>query len=351
MQCFDWDGEPEWSFVYSGPDHHQHHDAVQLPNGNVVFIAFERKTGEEALAAGRDPEFVADAGEVHPDTLIEINPWNGEIVWEWRVWDHLVQDFDPDADNHGVPEAHPELVDINVTSGMNEADWNHLNAIAYNAELDQLVVTSAFLGEIWIIDHSTTTAEAAGHSGGLRGRGGDLLYRWSGLSAPSTSNAPQHPSTKHDGTWIADGLPGAGNLLVFDNDPLGGSPESVVVELELPLLDDGWYERAQTVWSFAAEGFYAPFVSGAQRLAGGNTLVTDGPAGRIFEVTPEGDIVWEYVSPVIEQDILGPFDPIPENEFLGTANMVFDAAHYTADSPGLAGRYLTPGDPLEGPAD
>ena len=93
----------------------------------------------------------------------------GEVVWEWHLWDHLIQDADKDKANFGDVGAHPERVDINynVVAGQRaNPDWTHFNAVAYNAELDQVVVSLRNFSEIWILDHGTTTREAGGHTGG-----------------------------------------------------------------------------------------------------------------------------------------------------------------------------------------
>src|SRR5262249_9002658 len=147
-----------------------------------------------------------------PDSILEIKPTGqatGDVVWEWHVWDHLVQDFDKSKPNFGKIADHPELVDVNygqdtlapilaapggldklksigyVGAGTSAAamsrvspDWTHFNAVAYNPDLDQIVVTVHSFSEFWVIDHATTSAEAAGHVGGKSGRGGDILYRW-----------------------------------------------------------------------------------------------------------------------------------------------------------------------------
>ena len=114
-----------------------------------------------------------------PDHVIEVKPTgpsSGDIVWEWYVWDHLIQDYDPSQHNYGDVEEHPELIDINF--GSYNADWIHTNSIDYNEEFDQILLSSRTFSEIWVIDHSTTTEEAAGHTGGNSGMGGDILYRW-----------------------------------------------------------------------------------------------------------------------------------------------------------------------------
>ena len=99
------------------------------------------------------------------------NGSGGQIVWEWHIWDHLIQDHDSSKDNFGVISNHPELIDINMISatgggppGMNSGDWFHINGIDYNADLDQIAFSSRHASEVYIIDHSTTTSEAATHS-------------------------------------------------------------------------------------------------------------------------------------------------------------------------------------------
>jgi len=144
-----------------------HHDVKTLPNGNVLLIAWEIKTLYEAIVAGRNPNYVSDQG-LWPDHVIEVEPTgptSGDIVWEWHVWDHLIQDFDPTKENYGVVGDHPELVDINYGASQ-KLDIMHTNSIDYNEDFDQIMVSVCFYNEIWVIDHSTTTEEAAGHTGG-----------------------------------------------------------------------------------------------------------------------------------------------------------------------------------------
>jgi len=269
-------------------------------------IAWELKTGAEAIAAGRNPSRLSD-GELWADHVIEVAPtgtYGGTIVWEWHSWDHLVQDYDAAKANYGVVADHPELIDINYfqTPG---ADWHHINAIDYNADLDQIVLSVRNFSEIWIIDHSTTTSEAAGHTGGNSGMGGDLLYRWGNPQTYDAGSAgDQQLFGQHDAEWIADGLPGAGNILIFNNGQgRPGGDASSVDEIVPPLLPNGTYSNSSAygppapAWSYAASpptNFYAMRISGSERLPNGHTLVCDGPAGRFFEVTTSGQTVWEY---------------------------------------------------------
>ena len=178
VEIIDWDGNVLWGYDYADVEFLQHHDVEMLPNGNVLLLAWERKTQGEAIAAGRDPGLLQ--GELWVDHLVEIQPQGDEgsqIVWEWHLWDHMVQDYDAGKANFGVVDQHPELIDINYARG-GKADWTHSNAVDYNPELDQVIISVLGFCEAWVIDHSTTSQQAAGHTGGLRNSGGDLLYRW-----------------------------------------------------------------------------------------------------------------------------------------------------------------------------
>src|SRR5918995_4961819 len=162
IEALDWNGNLLWRLDYASSQHMQHHDIEPLPSGNVLLLAWERKTAEEAIAAGRDPKLLRD-GEGWPDTVVEYDPRTDQVVWKWSVWDHLIQDHDPTKANHGDVAAHPEKVDVNyAVVGDGEADWNHANAIDYNAELDQIMISLRSHSELWIIDHNSTTEEARG---------------------------------------------------------------------------------------------------------------------------------------------------------------------------------------------
>jgi len=306
VELLDWDGSMVWSFDYSSDEHRLHHDVEALPNGNILMIAWERKSEAEALAVGRNPSLLKQ-GELWPDCIIEVEPSGasgGTIVWEWHIWDHLIQDYDMTKANYGTVAAHPELIDLNYTL-IPMADWTHSNAIDYSPELDQIMLCVRSFSEIWIIDHSTTTAEAAGHSGGSSGRGGDLLYRWGNPQAyDAGSAADQQLFVQHDAEWIEAGLPGAGNILIFNNGTgRPGGDYSSVDEIEPPLEADGGYGSAvpygpaSPTWSYQASpasDLSASHISSSQRLPNGNTLICDGPNGRFLEVTTGGDTVWEY---------------------------------------------------------
>lgn len=379
VQEFAWDGELVWDFAFHNDKQYAHHDATKLPNGNVLMVVWDKKTRDEAIAAGRKKDLVSDYLE--PDSVIEVKPTGkttGQIVWEWHLWDHLVQDHDSSKANFGDVSAHPELVDINFVeqpmgfgpqpappaanaktaapprdpakdavkkaeaeklktlgyvgtpqqrSQRINPDWTHVNSVDYNPALDQIVISVHELSEIWIIDHSTTTAQAAGHTGGRSGKGGDLLYRWGNPRAyRAGTNTDQTLFAQHNAHWIPPGLPGEGHMLVFNNG--GHRPDgnySSVDELVLPVDGQGRYPLEtgssygpkKPIWSYSApkkSDFYAFFISGAQRLANGNTLICSGPNGTLFEVTPAQEVVWKYVNPV--KGDFGPGGPPRPNQVL-----------------------------------
>jgi len=309
VQEIDADNNVVWDFEYDSDEYRLHHDIEVLPNGNILMIAWELKTSAEALAAGHNSNLLKD-DELWPDHVIEVNPDANEIVWEWHAWDHLVQDYDPTAENYGVVAGHPELIDLNFIGGgppSGVADWNHTNAIDYNAELDQIMLSVHNFSEIWVIDHSTTTAEAASHAGGNSGQGGDLLYRWGNPQAYDAGTAAdQQLFMQHDAQWIPEGYPGAGNILIFNNGTRRSDGNYSSVDEIIPPVDTagnysldsgGAFDPAAPTWAYIADNptdFYAPNISGVQRLPNGNTLICDGPAGYFFEVTLVGEIVWEY---------------------------------------------------------
>ena len=140
------------------------------------------------------------------------------MVWRWRVWDHLIQDYDATKANYGNVAANPRLIDADGTESRIPAFWNHMNSIDYNAALDQIMLSVRGNSEVWIIDHSTTTAEAAAHTGGKSGKGGDLLYRWGNPKAYGAgTQSDQELYQQHDAEWVSTGYPGAGNITVFNN--------------------------------------------------------------------------------------------------------------------------------------
>jgi len=335
VEAIDWNGDRVWRFAYHGQEHELHHDIEGLPNGNVLMIAWERKTRAAALAAGRDPERLSD-GEVWPDHIIEVDPRSGDVVWEWHVWDHLVQDRDPTKPGFGDPADHPRRIDVNFTkSGHGAADWNHTNSVDYDAARDEIVVSVRQFSEIWVIDHSTSTEDA-------RGPAGDLLFRWGNPAAYGRGTpADQALFVQHDARWTTDPS-GALAFTVFNN----GLPkvrQYSTVDLIVPEMVAGQYVIGDD-GRFSAtlqrefpldprDEFFASNTSGAVRLADGDLLVTDAPHGRVLEATPRGKVVWEYVNPYFD----GNPDRVPRTGagFPIAPWRLFKAEHYAPSFPGL----------------
>jgi hypothetical protein len=345
---FDFDGNLIWTFVYN-EGRLPHHNVTVLPNGNILAIVWESKTSDEARRAGRREELIPPRG-VWPDMLIEfepIRPSGARIVWEWHMWDHLIQNVDRQQGNFGEPKNHPERIDINGDSRGNALapSWDlfHTNAVAYNADFDQLLLSVPTFNEVWVIDHSTTTHEAEGSTGGRSGRGGDLLYRWGNPKAYGRGTESDRVlGFQHDAHWIAPGLPGAGNILIFSTRTPGSEGDfPKVYEFAPAVNSDGQYTRpgngpfspAAPEWTYTKpDSFRGSFLSGSQRLANGNTFISAGPQGRMFEVTPTGAIVWEYWSPYGRDNGVNPFS-------------LFRATRIPPEHPGLQHRDLRPLDP------
>lgn len=322
VQLFSWGGTLIWDYVYSNESHHQHHDIEPLPNGNVLILAWERVTKEEAIAAGRKPDTIHQKG-MFPDTVVEVRRTGrttGEVVWRWSAWDHLIQDFDASKENYGNPADHPELIDVNLNPRP-RSDWMHTNSIDYNPILDQIIINPRSFNEFMVIDHSTTTEEAKGSSGGRNGKGGDILYRWGNpANYRAGTSEDQQFFQQHDARWIQAGQPGAGNITIFNNQAgQSGEDYSSVDEINPSLIRNGSYriakgkafEPEKPIWSYVADppsDFYSSFISGAERLPNGNTLICSGAEGIFFEVTPEGKTVWEYHNPITLPP-LGPEGP------------------------------------------
>jgi hypothetical protein len=366
IEEYNWNDSLVWQFTYSTANYQSHHDIRPLPNGNILLLAVEKKTVSQLLASGFDPSKfqpeINTKGYMLPDYVIEVQPTppvGGNIVWEWHVWDHLIQDFDPTKLNYGVVADHLELIDADGDGKQLPLFWNHMNAVNYNPKFDQIIMSVRGNSEAWVIDHSTTSEQAAGHTGGRYGKGGDLLYRWGNPICYKMGNASnQKLFQQHDAQWIDSTCPGAGNMLAFNNGL--NRNYSSIDEFTPPVDSFGNYLRtagtafgpANLTWTWFAtppSSMYSWAISGAQRLPNGNTLICDGIHGNLLEVTSSGQVVWKYVNPVINTGPLYQGDSIPQDpthpgEY---RNMVFRAQRYSPTHPGLLGRNLTPGNFIE----
>jgi len=366
IEEYDWDGKLVWEMNISTDAYMQHHDIRPLPNGNIIMLVVEKKIYAEVLAAGFNPSKlqpeVQQKGMMLPDCVYEIKPAKpagGTIVWEWHVWDHLIQDYDPTKSNYGDVKNHPELIDAAGDQKILPMFWNHMNSIDYNPLLDQIALSVRNNSEVWIIDHSTTISESKSHSGGRCGKGGDLLFRWGNpLTYRMGTSSDQKLYQQHDAEWVRPGYPGAGNITVFNNGL--GRNYSSVDEFTPPIDANGNYTRmsqqafgpANFCWTWQATppgDMFAEAISGAQRLPNGNTLIDDGTHGTFIEVTQSGEVVWKYICPValtgpLLQGSALPDDPARAGEKM---NAVFRVYKYPSTYAAFTGRDLSPGSSIE----
>jgi hypothetical protein len=268
----DWDGRVLWEIQQ--PDHH--HDARRLRNGNVLLLCAKRLPGEIATRVrGGRPGSEQEGGYMDADYLQEMTT-DGQIVWEWRSWEHL----------------DPEIDAITATQDARE-EWTHGNSISEMPD-GNILISFRNISTIAMIDR----------------RSGEIYWK---LGAPPLSG--QHAP------YILEN----GNILLFDNGPhrLDETfPFSRVLEIDPATKQVVWQYTDTPVWKF-----FSPRISNAQRLPNGNTLICEGSFGRIFEVTSEGETVWEYVSPYFGQGD----DPAAQ------VNTVFRAYRYTAEEIARAG--------------
>jgi len=388
----DWDGNTVWSYKETRPNYVSHHDYVRAFNPKLgapttFYIANRDVTQEECIALGCDPANDYTGAQI--DTIVEVD-MDGNVIWEWRFVDHLVQDRYPDKANY-VGEGktiadYPGRLNVNLPGRPVRRDWLHLNAMDYNQDLDQ-VMFDTVQGEVYIVDHGNTFVPGDPEASLALAAGpkGDLLYRFGdparyGQGDPPrvledwTMSSPGHKQIGgvHDIQWIDEGLPGAGNLLLFNNAQylFERMPQSYVFEIN-PYLDadgndTGRYvnppDAGYTVWesdnlrnthklpknlsnqivwmygSRSGQNFFSHIGSGAQRLPNGNTLICADTEGHIFEVTADGELVWEYINPVTtDGEIVAEMIDAPPMH-----NPVFRAFRYSADHPTFKGRTLTP---------
>ncbi len=294
IQKVDYAGNLVWDYTHSSSTYYTHHDHCPLPNGNVLLIAYELKTQADLAAAGGTNTALTT---IWPEKIIEVQPTGattGNIVWEWHVWDHLVQNSDNSKSNYQTSIVnHPELLHINYKS---TKDWMHMNGIDYNPVLDQIVVSSHNLNEWYVIDHSTTTAQAASHSGGNSGKGGDFLYRWGNPAAYQASGTAILDVT-HDAHWIPEGCPNAGYLTGVNNKGATG-PKTTIDQIPTPRVDYNYSITSGSAYSPATYSArhtstgYTSNMGNSEQFPNGNQMICLATAGTIYEIDAAGNTLW-----------------------------------------------------------
>jgi len=311
VECVTWGNELKWSFFYLDESSRLHHDIEPTPYGTVLLISWDHHSVEEAVENGRDSTLFTQPA-FSPDKVIEYDPVLDSIIWEWKAWDHLVQDRDPQKPNFGIIKDNPNRININWENNFGRADWMHVNSIDYNPFLDQIMINVPTFNEIWIIDHSTTTEEAKTSSGGNSGKGGDLLWRWGNPQTYNRGNdSDQKLFFQHDALWALDYLTETdndyGNISIFNNQKEVGHS---FVGMIKPELDSSTYLYNISVDStFTPIDFYYEWShpepnlissngqSSMQILPNGNKLICSGRNGISIELTPEEEVIWIYKTP------------------------------------------------------
>jgi hypothetical protein len=298
VQKVDWNGNLLWQYIYSTSSYCSHHDIHAMPNGNVLMIVYEVKSATEVTAAGCSQNIV-----MWPDKIIEVQPSGtngGTIVWEWHAWDHLCQNYNSSKNNYVTSvAAHPELLNINYNT---QKDWMHTNGIDYNPQLDQIVISSHYLNEIYVIDHSTTTAQAATHTGGNSGKGGDILYRWGNPAAYGLGTASNQVfKVVHDAHWVPDGYPKGNDLVGFNNKGINNN-QSCVDIIAPPYSGSTYtwtpgsaYTPSTYTWRHACLSS-AQDQSSSQQFPNGNMLICIASTGYMYEIDSMQNLLWSFTA-------------------------------------------------------
>lgn len=311
LEIYDNAGNLVWTYSYYAANQLVcHHDCTILPNGNILLVLWEQQSLSEAIAIGRNPANLPSSN-LWTLGIVEIEPVGSNqinTVWEWHLTDHVIQNYNSNIANFGVVADNPQLIDINV--GGFGTDWIHTNGIDYNPQLDQIIFSSRNLDEIYIIDHSTTTAEAAAHSGGLYGKGGDLLYRWGNPQNYDRGSSSDHILFgQHDCRWVRKGFVNEDKISIFNN--FGNSPSSSIEIITPPTDSLGFYTMplnnttpfgpaiTDFTYTNGPDGSFSSSNQGAtQVLPNGNIMVNSTNQGYIFEIDAlSNTVVWQYLIP------------------------------------------------------
>jgi len=334
---YDWDGNLIWRFSSSDYNIQAHHDFEVMPNGNILTIGRKNIPYDEAIELGFQAEDLSDS-LLRIDGLYEfkhIDNNDFELVWKWNFKDHLVQGLSDTINNYGDIAASPRKLNIHYGNFFQSIDWLHCNGVNYNEVLDQVIVSSRNTSEIYIIDHSTTIAEAASSSGGDQGYGGDFLWRW----------GSENLMNQHDPNWIPNSHPNGGMISVFNNIESTIPFHYSSIKIIDPQLDAQGKYQLDSLYQFlpleehhliSGQGheIFSPFMSGGHSQSNGNFIMISGNYGEYYELTSEGALAWKYQNPVgIQAQI----------QFTTPQNVsTFNIKKYPLDFAGFIGKNLNP---------
>jgi hypothetical protein len=353
LEIRDWNNNVIWSYQATSNGINQHHDITPLPNGNILCIVTDTYTLSQMIAAGRNP--AATDPSMKFEKIIEIQPVGTNavnIVWEWKFMDHIIQDFDATKLNYGVVENHPELLDMNFNNGYTN-DYIHANGIDYNSDLDQILISARHLNEIYIIDHSTTTSQAASNSGGNHNKGGDFLWRWGNPQVyRKGTESDRKLFLQHNPMWIENGYLDQGKITVFSNGEPNTAQTVSSVHIIQPEISSGNYTMTNDVfnpsnfewtWTGTILGVQLDQQrqSGVQSQPNGNIIISEAILGRVSEITKDGILLWCYKNPsgTITNGL-----PTYYPQYITTSisNSFFKAEKYPSNFEGFIDKDLTP---------
>ncbi len=344
----DWDGKIVWRFnkyerikdphqkpVWMARQHHDYQREGNPVGYYVPGMAPLVDRGNTLVLGHQNVQRPEISGKPLLDDVIFEVDWSGKLIWQWCCSDHFDElGFDENAKNtiarnpytRNVASSHGDWMHINSMSTLGPNRW--FDAGDQRFHPDNIIWDARNANIIAIIERQT----------------GKLVWRL----GPDYALDEKHRKLgwiigQHHAHMIPRGLPGEGNILVYDNGgqagygaPNPGSPNGVgnalrdhsrILEFNPLTLEVVWSnlppapDRAGPPRQRKGFNIYSSFISCAQRLPNGNTMVTEGAGGRLFEVTPEYEIVWEYISPYFSKKMMGnavyrayrlPYDWVPQ---------------------------------------
>lgn len=328
----DWEDNIVQRIGYDIPNIVLEYEVIKMKNGNFLCIGREFIDVEEFISLGFD-----DSVPLRKvDVIVEIDPTTETIVWMWNIKDHVLQERSPSLPNYGLADENPHLFDMDA---LETFDWVGdetfmINGFDYNEELDLIALSIRKMGEVVIIDHSTSTEEARTGEGGKYGKGGDILFRWGNPENYGRgTQADRHLYFQHNPNWIKHGV--HKDKIIIYNNRLTLNDYYSSVEIINPSTDASGHFILPEGEGFKIEdapisinevttgtSFYSGYTSGAKILDNGNILITTGQTGQVLEVNEQGDVFWEY--------------------FVPKHGGIFRTEKYSADYPAFEGKDLTP---------
>lgn len=313
------------------------YEVIELPNKNFLCLARQEFSRDQFDEIGYEIDIEETPTRI--DAVVELDRETGEIVWRWNLSDHVIQERDHLLPNYGSIQDNPQLLNMDAVL---KYDWAFtesfmINGMDYNAELDQIVLSIRKMNEIAVIDHSTTTEEAAGSTGGNSGMGGDILYRWGNPQNYQEGSEDDHRLYyQHNPNWIHYGEH-AGSIIMFNNGLSREGNFSEAFIIDPPIDSNGHYTRENgqpyapsepsVIYSqntTDAGPIFSGYTSGAKVLPNGNIFITEGDEAILREFTPDGILVWQYHVP--------------------NTGYIFRTVRYSPDFPGFVGKDMTPSD-------